>query len=369
LRAKMEDEYRPQQPASIPRKGVKDDAQVPHEDGYLMPSLTYANKCTQCGSALSAGTAGWFNKARESGKRVTCVTCHDGNVEALVQQGAALHGESTLAPKRKMKAAFPKVDEVVLVSADGLTKLYRIAKAKRVLKKTDSVAHDLGRVLALYKDWGKKLVPALDISVILERCEKIGGGKRVRDHLLFLRDVEIGMRSLDEYIPPSAASGAYGRYTHATGDGGGLDGEEYDLGAGLEQGNGGAGEQRGAAGFEEEEPVEVTEAMRERMEAQRISALERLDAKRAEAAERTMAAAGDDEDEAAMMEAEMMGGMQRGSSARTAPATQRVAYEDGMDEDESAAMEMEFEMAQTQARKPTQVQAKQKTKKLSDSML
>jgi hypothetical protein len=32
----------------MPRGKSKDDAQVPHEDGYLMPNLTYANKCTQC---------------------------------------------------------------------------------------------------------------------------------------------------------------------------------------------------------------------------------------------------------------------------------------------------------------------------------
>ena len=159
---------------------------MPHEDGVPMKALTYANKCRLCSAEMPAGGSGWYNKDAESGRRLTCNACHDANVadgEAAARADGADGADGAAAPPpavKKMRAPMPKVSEEVLRSKDGLTKLYKIASSKGAIRRTSDVASDLGHLLRLYREWGNKLVPALDFDEIIARTEKLGGTRRVR---------------------------------------------------------------------------------------------------------------------------------------------------------------------------------------------
>ena len=94
------------------------------DDGVLMQQgLKNASKCRECSKTLDVGTAAYFNKEGEPGRKITCKECHDAKAPPDGDEAAAPVTEKKRPAKKRRVVA--RLTPEVLVEAKGIAMVYK----------------------------------------------------------------------------------------------------------------------------------------------------------------------------------------------------------------------------------------------------
>lgn len=91
---------------------------------------------------------------------------------------------------RKPRIQRKPLTEEMLISKDGLMRVYEEFPKNCKFHGRGSEAKDIKRMCTMYKEWAFQLHPGIAFPDFLQKCNELGSKARVRTHLEFLRDTE-----------------------------------------------------------------------------------------------------------------------------------------------------------------------------------
>ena len=121
------------------------------EDGVFMNSSAYANKCRECAKTIDAGSAIWFDKGGEPGRKTTCVQCHDVKVPAVSPEDEDPSVTTQKKTTKKRKAVAKLTPELLCDPHKGITAMFKAFPAVRFKGKGHEAA-DLRRLIGKYRE-------------------------------------------------------------------------------------------------------------------------------------------------------------------------------------------------------------------------
>ena len=173
------------------------------DDGVLMQQgLKNASKCRECSKTLDVGTAAYFNKEGEPGRKITCKECHDAKAPPDGDEAAAPVTEKKRPAKKRRVVA--RLTPEVLVEAKGIAMVYK-AFPKVSFKGRGHEVDDLRKLLNKYAEWAHTLVPEMDFNDVVEKLEKVGGapfGDSRRHSSAIRRNSSARRRHSPAILPP-----------------------------------------------------------------------------------------------------------------------------------------------------------------------
>ena len=212
------------------------------DDGVLMQQgLKNASKCRECSKTLDVGTAAYFNKEGEPGRKITCKECHDAKAPPDGDEAAAPVTEKKRPAKKRRVVA--RLTPEVLVEAKGIAMVYKafpkvsfkgrgheVDDLRKLLNKcARRTRHPAGahtpagastrrpltaaRARLRYAEWAHTLVPEMDFNDVVEKLEKVGGAPfgDSRRHSSAIRRNSSARRRLPHFSdaspPPSPRAG------------------------------------------------------------------------------------------------------------------------------------------------------------------